>query len=236
MTEKTAKAIIFTDWDGTITLQDSNDFLTDNFGFGKEERLKYNEKITNNEITFKDGFQKMIESFNVSFDEGIDFLKQNVKLDPEFENFCGWCNNNDIPIVIISSGMKPIILELINTLIKTECLKKFEIISNDVEIDVDKHKWNIQFLHPKSEYGHDKAHSIKKYLIEHNIDNLVGSQRPILYYCGDGISDFSCLKHTDFLFAKNGKDLAKYCEDNKIQYIGFDNFDKILQVIKSRTK
>lgn len=31
------KAVIFTDFDGTVTLEDSNDYLTDTLGFGKEK-------------------------------------------------------------------------------------------------------------------------------------------------------------------------------------------------------
>merc|ERR1711915_575847 len=59
---KDPKFIFFTDFDGTITLQDSNDYMTDTIGFGKEIREGLNRDILDGKITFRDAFRQMMDS------------------------------------------------------------------------------------------------------------------------------------------------------------------------------
>ncbi|KAK0345099.1 hypothetical protein LTR91_013785 [Friedmanniomyces endolithicus] len=47
------KFIFFTDFDGTITLQDSNDYMTDNIGFGGEKRRQSNKGVLEGKETFR---------------------------------------------------------------------------------------------------------------------------------------------------------------------------------------
>jgi 2-hydroxy-3-keto-5-methylthiopentenyl-1-phosphate phosphatase len=49
-----------------------------------------------------------------------------------------------------------------------------------------------------SHFGHDKSIEIRQYA------KLPDSQRPIMFYAGDGVSDLSAAKETDLLFAKKG--------------------------------
>ncbi len=49
-----------------------------------------------------------------------------------------------------------------------------------------------------SHFGHDKSIEIRQYA------NLPDSERPIMFYAGDGVSDLSAAKETDLLFAKKG--------------------------------
>jgi 2-hydroxy-3-keto-5-methylthiopentenyl-1-phosphate phosphatase len=46
--------------------------------------------------------------------------------------------------------------------------------------------------------------------------------RPILIYCGDGVSDISAARETDLLFAKKGKDLVTHCLLQKVPFYPFD--------------
>jgi 2-hydroxy-3-keto-5-methylthiopentenyl-1-phosphate phosphatase len=57
-----------------------------------------------------------------------------------------------------------------------------------------------------SSFGYDKALEIRPYA------NLPEDERPVLFYAGDGVSDFSAAKETDLLFAKAGRGmLANHC-------------------------
>lgn len=221
-------AIVFTDWDGTVTLQDSNDYLTENLGFGVERRLAINDEILNGRMLFKDGFQEMLESIPTPFPECIEVLLKNVKLDPGFKDFYHWCEARDIPVVVVSSGMTPIIRALLETLVGAEAIKKIEIISNDVAIEASG-KWNIVYKHPHSLFGHDKSQSIKDYL---KTNGYTSANTPTLFYCGDGVSDLSAAKETNLLFAKHGKDLITYCRREGIPYTEFNDFSDIFRKTK----
>lgn len=211
------KAIVFSDWDGTITLQDSNDWLTDNLGFGVEKRKYYNAEILHERISFSKGFKIMLDSVKTPFPECIDHLLKNIDLDPGFAIFYEWCKERNIPVVVVSSGMEPVIHALLKKLVGEEAANDIEIIANGVKIE-DDGEWNIVYR-DESHFGHDKSRAIKPYAQLPN--------RPTLFYCGDGVSDLSAASETDLLFAKTGKDLIIYLEKMSLPYNIFNSFADI---------
>ncbi|ODQ66340.1 hypothetical protein NADFUDRAFT_73586 [Nadsonia fulvescens var. elongata DSM 6958] len=219
------QSIVFTDWDGTVTLEDSNDFLTDNLGYGVERRKWLNQQVLEGKWTFRDSFMDMLQSINTPLPECIAYLKQHVKLDPGFLAFYTWCKSHNIPVIIVSSGMTPIIRALLEDLVGMDAALDIQIVSNDVAID-DAGKWKIVYR-DDSPFGHDKSLAIKPYA---NLDPAV---RPTLFYCGDGVSDLSAARETDLLFAKKGRDLVTYCERENIAYNVFDSFADIHKRVKA---
>jgi 2,3-diketo-5-methylthio-1-phosphopentane phosphatase len=125
------KYIFFTDFDGTITLQDSNDFMTDNLGFGTEKRQAGNADVLFSRSSFRDSFQSMMDSINTPFDKCMQVLLENIKLDPGFKEFYQWAREINMPVVVLSGGMEPIIRALLVHLIGDEALD-MQIVSNNV--------------------------------------------------------------------------------------------------------
>lgn len=144
------KYIFFTDFDGTITLQDSNDYMTDNIGFGEALRKKGNEEVLLEKRNFRDSFQEMMDSITAPYDQCLDLLLQNIQLDPYFKEFFAYAQANNIPIVILSGGMEPVIRALLGHLLGEEEVKTIQIVSNNVKarpgknINEDK-GWEIVF-------------------------------------------------------------------------------------------
>ncbi|VVT54595.1 uncharacterized protein SAPINGB_P004154 [Magnusiomyces paraingens] len=221
------ECIVFTDWDGTVTLQDSNDALTDNLGYGEERRKFLNQEVLHGRWTFRDAFHDMLESVDIPFPECITYLKQHVKLDPGFRTFYEWARENNIPVIIVSSGMHPIIHALLESLVGADAAAEIQIVSNNVNIDEATGRWTIVYR-DDTDFGHDKSLAIKPYAEK--------SPRPTLFYCGDGVSDLSAARETDLLFAKEGRDLITFCEREKIPYVTFGNFGDIQQGIQEYMK
>ncbi|KAI0132081.1 HAD-like domain-containing protein [Xylariales sp. AK1849] len=223
------KAIFFTDFDGTITLQDSNDYMTDNLGFGTVLRKKGNEDVLCGRKTFRHSFQEMIDSIDTPFDKCIETLLANVQLDPAFKAFNTWCRENNVPVVVLSGGMQPVIRALLGHLVgEEEEVKGMQIVSNDVAAKEgrsinDEGGWNIVF-HDDSDFGHDKSLEIRPY--------AALPKRPVMFYAGDGVSDLSAAKETDLLFAKAGRDLVTYCIRENVPYTEFHDFSDIHKVVK----
>lgn len=228
----TTPAIVFTDWDGTVTLQDSNDMITDNLGMGQPERLKINELIKHGNLSFSKGFKLMLDSISANghtIDQCIEYLITHVKLDPGFESMVNWCYESNIPVIVVSSGMSIIINNLLNVLIKDVKLRNhIEIISNDTIIN-DDGSWAIKYR-DNSDFGHDKNQSIVNTLSKFNDNN----DKPFSFYCGDGVSDISASKSCDLLFAKKGYDLVDVCIRDGVKFIEFENFNDILKVLKEK--
>jgi len=217
------RAIVFTDFDGTITLRDSNDYLTDTIGYGEKRRRELNLEVLHGNWTFRDAFKNMLDSIKEPLSTCIEILRKNIALDPGFKTFYEWCLKEDIPVIVLSSGMEPIIRALLEDLVGPTA-DKIKIISNQVDIHDDQ-SWDIIY-HDASDFGHDKSLAIRPY------NSAPQGERPTLFYCGDGVSDLSAARETDLLFAKAGHDLITYCEREGIPFTVFHSFDDIHQKVK----
>jgi 2,3-diketo-5-methylthio-1-phosphopentane phosphatase len=218
--------IFFTDFDGTITLQDSNDYLTDNIGYGPERRKQMNRETLEDRMTFAETFKDMMESVTRPFNECIQYLVDNIKLDPHFAEFYQWAQANNVPVVVLSSGMEPIIKALLKSFIGPEA-EKMQVLGNYVvprpgkSID-EEGGWQIAYRHPESGFAHDKSVCLRQY------SSLPEDQRPTMFYAGDGVSDLSAARETDLLFAKKGRDLVTYCARENVPFTVFDDWSSIL--------
>lgn len=128
------KFIFFTDFDGTITQQDSNDFVIEKFGIGPVVRKEMFKDILFGRRTFRDGFKEMLDSIKLPLDKCIEALLQNITLDEGFKEFYSWARENNIPVVVLSGGMEPIIRALLAHLLGEDEVKTLPILSNDVAL------------------------------------------------------------------------------------------------------
>ncbi|GAA5916673.1 hypothetical protein JCM6882_002262 [Rhodosporidiobolus microsporus] len=227
----TSPWILATDYDGTCTTRDSNDCATDELGFGVDRRRELNLEILNGRQTFRDAFAEMLKSVSDnghSFEDVKSYLVKHIGLDPGFKECFAFLEEKGIPVVVVSSGMKPIIQATFANLIGLEDASKIEVIANDVEL-LDDNKWQIKYRHPESGFGHDKSRSTAIYKeLPH---------KPTIFFCGDGVSDLSAAKACDLLFVKvipgHTNDLAVHCDRENIPYVPFEDFTKVKAVIAS---
>lgn len=234
--------IFFTDFDGTITLQDTNDYMTDHVGFGVELRRKGNEDVLHGRRDFRDSFQEMMDSIQTtSFDDCLALLKQNIQLDPHFKSFFEWADAANVPIVILSGGMEPIIRGLLSQWLGEDAVRRrLQIVSNNVRARApgvkDMHKdpggWQLVF-HDGSPFGHDKSLEIRKYSRGPDGQVTHPGERPVIFYAGDGVSDLSAAHETDLMFAKAGKQLVEFCQRENVPYTEFADFGDIARVVEA---
>jgi 2,3-diketo-5-methylthio-1-phosphopentane phosphatase len=144
------KFIFFTDFDGTITQQDSNDFMIEKFGIGPVVRKEMFQDILIGRRTFRDAFKEMLDTISLPLNKCIEALLQNITLDEGFKEFYNWAQENNIPVIVLSGGMEPIIRALLSHLIGEERVKTLPILSNDVaprpgKILEDEGGWEIVY-------------------------------------------------------------------------------------------
>ena len=205
--------------------------MTDNIGYGREKRRQGNIACLNNEISFRDSFRDMMDSVTRPYDQCIQYLVDNIKLDPGFAEFFQWSLKNNIPVVVLSSGMEPIIKALLEKLVGPDA-SQMQVIGNNVGARPGKSineegGWEIVFRHPESGFGHDKSVELRKY------SSLPGDVRPTMFYAGDGVSDLSAARETDLLFAKKGHDLISYCAREDVPFTVFGDWTDILSKCKA---
>ncbi|KAK8879078.1 2-3-diketo-5-methylthio-1-phosphopentane phosphatase [Apiospora arundinis] len=219
------KIICFSDFDGTIFMQDTGHILFDAHGCGSKRREILDEQIKTGERSFRDVSEEMWGSLKVPFDDGFEVMEKTLEIDRDFQSFHNWCLTNNVPFNVISAGLKPILRKVLDTFLGEEASAHIEIVANDAEIKDDGSEWKPIWRHD-TELGHDKALSITE---ARNAAELTceNGTVPLIVFIGDGVSDLPAAREADVLFARRGLRLEEYCVENQIKYYPFDSFADI---------
>jgi 2,3-diketo-5-methylthio-1-phosphopentane phosphatase len=209
---------------------ETNSRKTDNIGYGGVKRRQRNQDCFEGKITFRESFKEMMDSIATPYPACIDLLVKTIKLDPYFTKWLEYARAHNIPTIVLSSGMAPIIEALLKNLVGEELSKDIQVIANTVRARPgktleDESGWEMVF-HDESGFGHDKSRAIRPY------SSLPEGERPTLFYAGDGVSDFSAARETDLLFAKRGKDLVNWCVKEDIPFTVFDDWETIVSGVQ----
>ncbi|ORZ03765.1 HAD-like domain-containing protein [Syncephalastrum racemosum] len=217
------KVQVFTDFDGTLSLDDTGLLLIDDHrSLGPDRRRELEHAILDEKITYKQGLQEMWDAVHISWEEAWAEYLDHCRIDPGFPDFNDYCRENGFPVTIISSGLYPLLSKIMNNFLG-EKAKDIRIVSNDGEC-VDRN-WKIIYR-DDSEYGNDKSRTLKEAREAAPADT-------VFVFCGDGVSDISAAKHADVLFARKDRDLEIYCNRHKIPFIPFDTFKEVHDVTKA---
>ena len=90
-----------------------------------------------------------MDSVTRPYDQCVDLLVKNIKLDPHFNDFFQWALAHNVPTVVLSSGMTPVIRAILKNLVGPDA-DKIDVICNDVKARPGKHineegGWEIQY-------------------------------------------------------------------------------------------
>jgi len=211
------KTHIFSDFDGTITEQDTLIFLTTNLGGGAQLVASIGQMIRGGQMTLSEGIAAEMRSIRRPFAEAEKLLRENVRIDPGFVPFARWCEKRQIPLTILSAGFH----QLIDLFIRREEFPHMKILANILKPN-EQTGWQCAFLFDRPPDGHDKTEALlgARQRGEHTI------------FIGDGLSDRGAAEVADEVFAKHS--LAEYCRERKIKFHEYETFDDVLkQLVQS---
>lgn len=223
------KIVIFSDFDGTIFMQDTGHILFNAHGCGSERREQLEKQIKSGERSFKDVSEEMWGSLDIPFENGFEALQANLEIDRDFKIFHKFCLNNSIPFNVISAGLKPVLRKVLDHFLGEQDSASIDIVANEADIDVEGHTWKPVWRH-QGDLGHDKSLSLAEYKEQAQIESEDGTI-PMIIFIGDGVSDLPAARHSDVLFARRGLALEEYCVENNVPYIPYDSFGDIQREI-----
>ena len=212
--------IFVSDFDGTITKTDTlSKFLED---YADPKWLDIENDWRNGLIGSQECLVKQFALIPNLSDKLISDFLDKMEVDEGFFRFCKKAQKRNIPIVILSDGLD----YFINKILEKNKLEFINVITNHAYFD-NKGKYKDEFViefpndsrHCNNGAGTCKCKAVK---------NLKKFYKKVVYI-GDGASDFCVSKQADILFAKSA--LAEYCKNNKINFIEYNTYNDIQDVI-----
>lgn len=211
-----ARLHIFSDFDGTITDNDTLVFLTTHLGGGLEFVRQMGPRLRRHEISLRDCIATEMASIRKPFREAEQLLRARVQLDPQFIPFAEWCRAQQLPLTILSAGFH----QTIELFLPQAEFPHLTILANELEPDAER-GWHCHFRDATPE-GHDKAAALRQ----------ARAQGQYTIFIGDGYSDRSAAEAADEVFAKHT--LAKYCHERGIAFHPYQTFAEVWAQLRER--
>jgi 2-hydroxy-3-keto-5-methylthiopentenyl-1-phosphate phosphatase len=220
MSKGKCPAIVFCDFDGTITSCETFVGVLKQFS-----PILANElipKILSKEITLRQGVRQIVESIPSSVypDELLNFV-QDKPIRPGLSSFIDYLDSRQIPFIVISGGLRC----LVEAVLKRENL--YERCAKIYAIDIDKTNEQLKVL-SQWESGNELVAKVD--VIKQECQN---KEKVIMI--GDSITDLNASKFADLVFARDG--LCNYLKEENIEFIEWKDFEDIktkLQLIEDR--
>jgi 2,3-diketo-5-methylthio-1-phosphopentane phosphatase len=207
--------IIFSDFDGTIAQNDVGDLLFQNFGDWPECEKMIQQWIRG-DLSSYELLQREAATARLTREQ-LDALCDAQSLTPGFPDFVAFCRRQNWPVIVLSDGLDYYIQRI--------------LLRHGIELPVYSNR--LEFLPPDGiavsfpylTQSCGKCGNCKGY----HVRRLAKPGEKIIYI-GDGYSDRCGAQEADFVFAK--RDLAKWCEENQIEYWRFESFEHVLNQFK----
>lgn len=214
------KLAVFSDFDGTVTKLDIGDEIFKIFG--KFE--PYHNLLREGKLNIKDYWKKVCSELNPGTnEETIKKYAEQQEVDSYFKDFAEFCKDNQIPLSILSDGFDTYIKPIINK----SGLEQVNILCNKLIFN------NGSPPEPVYPYASESCTcdcaSCKRNSMINSVDD-----KTVLVYIGDDYSDFCGAEHSDIVFAK--KNLAAYCNENRIPHYPYSTFFDILRIMRKIVK
>ncbi|MEB3196768.1 MAG: HAD-IB family phosphatase [Candidatus Sericytochromatia bacterium] len=198
---------ILCDFDGTITLRDTNDALVAHF-VGAERRVAFDRLVRDGGRPLWEVLDMALEACQVPLEEALVHLHRHVPFDPHFVPFSAWCATRGWPLRIVSAGLG----EVIGALLAREGL--------DLPVAANRARrsprgFGLEPVDPSCPTGVDKAAIVR----------AVQAEGGFTVFIGDGLSDRLAAPHADLVFAKAG--LSQWCRQQGIDHVPFARFDAV---------
>ena len=203
---------IFCDFDGTISVKDTTDEILSRFALPEWEIIEAQWK--RGEIGSVECMSRQIVLIDAS-KQALDDALDTMPIDPAFPEFVRYCEENDVPLTVISDGVDYFIQRILNRY----QLGYLPVIANRLIMNSDgTYALSCPYTNPSCTF----ASGVCKC-------RQIGSRTGLRVFVGDGRSDFCAAESADLLFAKST--LATYCEQESISYISYDSFSDIQRAL-----
>jgi 2-hydroxy-3-keto-5-methylthiopentenyl-1-phosphate phosphatase len=216
MTElQTPDAILFLDFDGTITRRDAVDAILE--AYADPEWLSFETEWREGRIGSRDCLRTQMGLVRASRGQ-LDALLDEIEIDEGLIPLLEMCAAHNIPAHIISDGFDYCIRRILSRARRAHALLRGARVCASV-LTVRGQLWCTEFPFFHQTCAHGCA------TCKPAVMRLLNPRNAPALFVGDGLSDRYAVDSADLVFAKNG--LAAYCNENGIDHASFTNLNDV---------
>lgn len=209
---------VFTDFDGTIAVDDIGDAMFVRFG-DVDACTKSFDAYRTGRIDARDCWRQGCATMtSVTKPEFTQFALSH-SADVHFKSFVEFCEQKNIPVTVLSDGYDA----YIDPVLEREGLDRLVRFSNRLQFNDD---GTVEPVFPYTDADCIRCANCKR---NHLLTRSNDSQ--VIVYIGDGISDRCPVQYADIVFAKDS--LVSFCETHNITFHRFGNFSDVLKTFRA---
>ena len=206
------KLAVLSDFDGTVTLNDTFENVLARFGKGDWRTV--DEQYVRGEITLEECVRRQGAMVRVSSSQILGYLDGVTEFRPNFDKLIEFCQANHFPIVIVSAGLDFVIKHFLTR----------EMFRDKVELCAASAKarpTGIKFKWPKPKSN--RSMNFKDDMVRY-----YKQKADSVAYVGDGRWDLHALRNADRRFVIRNSKLAELCKEQEIQATTIIDFQEVV--------
>lgn len=204
------KRIVFCDFDGTITAEET--FVAVLKKFAPEISAQLIPQMYARQLTLRQGVRQILESIPSALYPKMIELTKLQPIRPGFIELLDWLESEQVPIVVISGGLRGMVeVVLANLLPRIHAIHAVDVDTNGSHLRVE------------SEYeGDTELVSKVDVMAKYPVDDKIA--------IGDSITDLNMALQTSVVFARDR--LAQYLDEQQKPYILWQDFFQVRDYLK----
>src|SRR2546421_2800191 len=210
------KAIVFLDFDGTITQRDAVDAILE--AYANSKWLTVEEEWRAGRMGSRDCLRAQMALVRATRNQ-LDALLDEIEIDQGLLALLEICATHDILAHIISDGFDYCIRRILGRASKRvpALLRGSRVCASRLEARGNLWRVDFPFFHQTC------AHSCAT--CKPAVMRLLNRTNAPALFVGDGLSDRYAVESADLVFAKNG--LAEYCNEHSVEHTSYDNLEQV---------
>ena len=219
MTELQApEAILFLDFDGTITQRDAVDAILEMYA--DATWLEFEAEWHAGRMGSRDCLQAQMGLVRASRQQ-LDSLLDEIEIDEGLTSLLELCALHDIAAHIISDGFDYCIRRILSRANKRvhSLLRGARFCASRLEARGNQWRTSFPFFHQTCAHG---CATCKPAVMR-----LLNPANAAAIFVGDGLSDRYAAESADLVFAKSG--LARYCRENSVEHVSYNTLEDVAQ-------
>ena len=200
---------VLSDFDDTAAEQNVAELLLERFGHHTWRDVR--DRFRQGGLSLKEYQEITFSSIEADRDAMRNYVMERANFRPYFRELCGFCQDRDIPLAIVSQGLD----FYITALLDKEGLSQIPVYAVTTGFSAEGLSYSYHFPRP----GREDLGNSKGLLVDRFRD-----QGHYVFYAGDGASDLEAAERADMVFAH--RTLAQQCRERQIPFQDFEDFKK----------